>query len=204
MYSPKIQKLIDLFSLFPGVGPKTATRFVFYLAKKSSRKNQELAQAILDLNKSLKSCSFCFKLFEPKEKETLCSICCQPARRQDVLCVVEKETDLNSIEETNLYKGLYFILGGTLPSLKKQPSSIRLKELKERLARPEKFGFRAFKEIILALNPTPRGEATSIYLQTELKKLALKITRLARGLPTGGELEYADRETILSAFKNRK
>ena len=203
MYSKTIQKLIKLFSKFPGVGPKTAARFVFYLTKQDKEELKELSKTISSLN-TLKTCNFCFKLFEGEGN--LCPICSNSLRDRSLLCVVAKETDLESIEKNKIYKGLYFILGGTVSTLKpKELKTLRIKELRERIKNPEKFGISgaSFNEIILALNPTVEGEATILLLERKLKDLGLKITRLGRGLPIGGEVEYADKETLKSAFERR-
>ena len=201
MYSPSIQKLIDLFSKFPTVGPRTASRFVFYLMKKDKKEIEELISAILELKKNIRLCQFCFNPFEgasPEEK--FCKICSNPIREKSLLCLVEKETDLTSIEKTKKYKGLYFILGGPIKAIRKEEmKKLRIEELKERLKNhPE------IKEIILALNPTPEGQAVILYLERLLKPLNKKITHLARGLPVGGELEYADEETLSSALESRR
>jgi len=208
MHPPSIQKLIDLFSKFPTVGPRTASRFVFYLLGKSKEEVDKLVVAILDLKKNVKLCKLCFNPFEPsfvkpsggKGEGELCEICSNPARDKSLLCIIEKETDLLVIEKTKKYKGLYFILGGTVSRLKKADiEKLRTKELEERVKNhPE------IKEIIIATNPTTEGEATTLYLERLLKPLNIKITRLGRGLPVGGELEYADEETLGSALEGRK
>jgi len=198
MYSKSIQKLIDLFSQFPTVGPRTAARFVFYLLGKKKEEIDELVAAIQDLKKNVKICSFCFKPFEGET--ALCQICSNPSRDRTLLCIVEKETDLLSIEKIKKYRGLYFILGGTVSRFKKADiEKLRIKELEERVKKhPE------IKEIILAINPTLEGEATTLYLERLLKPYNKKITRLGRGLPIGGELEYADEETLSSALESRR
>jgi len=198
MYPPSIQKLIDLFSKFPTVGPRTASRFVFYLVEKSKEEVDKLVVAILDLKKNVKLCKLCFNPFEGEGE--LCEICSNPARDKSLLCIIEKETDLLVIEKTKKYKGLYFILGGTVSRLKKADiEKLRTKESEERVKNhPE------IKEIIIAVNPTTEGEATALYLERLLKPLNIKITRLGRGLPVGGELEYADEETLGSALEGRK
>lgn len=204
MYSKPVEKLINLFSRFPGVGPKTSARFVFYLLNKNSKKEvEELGKAILDLPSSLKKCSFCFKFFEGDGK--LCPICSDPRRDKTTLCVVEKETDLASIEKNHVYNGLYFILGGTVSDLDKESiKKLRIKELFRRMKEPQKFGIKTqFKEVILGLNPTLEGDATARLLKRKLKDPEIKTTRLGRGLPQGGELEYADRETLSFSFENR-
>jgi len=205
MYPPSIQKLIDLFSKFPTVGPRTASRFVFYLVGKSKEEVDKLVAAILDLKKNVKLCKLCFNPFEGEGE--LCEICSNPARDKSLLCIIEKETDLLVIEKTKKYKGLYFILGGQVSTFKKADiEKLRTKELEERVKNhPE------IKEIIIATNPTTEGEATALYLERLLKPLNLpagrqviKTTRLGRGLPVGGELEYADEETLGSALEGRK
>ena len=197
MYPPVIQKLIDLFSKFPTVGPRTAARFIFYLIKLPQEKFDELLDSITNLRKSIKVCSSCFNPFEDSE-ETLCSICRDNSRNKTLLCVVEKEIDLITIEKTKKYKGVYFILGGTIGLKKDNAKKLRIKDLEERIKNAD------FKEIIIATNPTTEGEATALYIERELKPLGKKITRLGRGLPVGGELEYADEETLGSAFEGRK
>lgn len=209
MYPPSIQKLIHLFSEFPTVGPRTAARFVFYLMGKSEKEIEDLNKAISELKKQVQVCHFCFNPFEPTgiAQEKLCPICSNPSRDKTLLCVVEKGTDLEVIEKIKKYKGLYFILGGTLSSLKKEKiKELRFEELKERVEKPGKFGiFGAdFKEIIIATNSTTEGEATALYLTKVLKPFNTKISRLGRGLPVGSELEYADEETLSSALESRR
>lgn len=204
MYPKTIQKLIDQFRRFPTVGPRTAGRFVFYLLRASKEEVEELTKLISNLSKTVKICSFCFNPHE--EEGHLCSICKDARRDRTLICVVEKESDLTSIEKTGKYNGLYFILGGTVPALKKEDvKKIRINELQARIKNPEKFGIKTgFKEIILATNLTTEGEATALYLEKTLKSFNIKISHLMRGLPTGGELEYADEETLGSALEGRK
>lgn len=205
MYPPSIEKLIEIFSRFPTIGKRTATRFVFYLLKAPKKEIEELRESLSQLFKKIKFCQFCFNPFE--EEGNLCKICKNPARDRTKLCIVEKEVDLQVIEDTQKYKGIYFILGGLISSFeKKDLEKLRFKELIERIKRPAKFGLidASFKEIIIALNPTTEGETTSIYIERILKPFKIKITRLARGLPTGGELEYADENTLAEALKQRK
>ena len=197
MYSPQIRKLIDLFSKFPTVGPRTAARFVFYLLGVPKEGIQELTSAVSNLREKVKLCNFCFKSFEGEGE--LCEICRDPRRDKSLICVVEKEIDMIPIEKTKKYQGLYFILGGTISTLKKEDiKKIKAEELLERTKKPE------VKEVILAPNPTTEGEATLLYLERLLKPLNKKITRLGRGLPLGAELEYADEETLGSALEGRK
>lgn len=214
MYPQPIQNLINLFSKFPTIGRRTAGRFVFYLLKLSPEEINEFLKSIIALRKNIKTCNFCFNPFDisidlpqsdfTNKNQLLCPICRNNLRDKTLLCVVEKEIDLISIEKTKKYKGLYFILGGKI-NFKNDNKNIRIKELKERIKNPKKFGINAnFKEIIMAFNQTTEGETTSLYVERELKPFNIKITRLGRGLPVGGELEYADEETLGSAFEGRK
>lgn len=207
MYSPSVQKLIGLFSKFPTVGPRTAARFVFYLMGLKKEEIEELLKSIAELKKNIKICPFCFKPSELKSENNFCEICSNPARDKSLLCIVANETDLESIEKIKKYNGRYFILGGTVSALKKSDiEKLRIKELEEKIKNhPE------IQEIILAINPTPDGETTTLYLERLLKPLTCgeqgrtkKITRLGRGLPIGAELEYADEETLRSALEGRK
>ncbi|MBI4359079.1 MAG: recombination protein RecR [Candidatus Nealsonbacteria bacterium] len=207
MYSPAIQKLIDIFSRFPGVGPRTASRFVFYLLRKPSDEFDELFKSVASLRKAVKICSFCLNPFESPDKETLCPICLDPRRDRARLCVVEKEADLALLEKTKKYKGLYFVLGGLLSPLRKRENDHQLvDDFLKRVKNPERFGLTGanFEEIILAISSTTEGEATTLYLERHLKPLNKKMTRLGQGLPLGGEIEYADEETLSSALESRK
>lgn len=198
MFTPSIQRLIDIFSRFPTVGPRTAARFIFYLTKLSNDDFNKLIEALKNLKSSIKICSLCFNPFEGNKD--VCQICQDPARDRTTLCVVASEADFAAIEKTKKYTGLYFILGGTLSSLKKESSvKIRIGDLEQRIKNtPE------IQEVILAINPTTEGEATTLYLERTIKALDIKTTRLGRGLPVGGELEYADEDTLSSSLENRK
>jgi len=199
-----IDKLITIFKKFPTVGQRTAGRFVYYLIKQPKENINELVTAILELRKNVKICQLCFNPFEINSAEiNICPICQNPARNKNLLCIVEKETDLISIENTKKYNGLYFILGGNLLMMKKDSiDNLRIEELKKRVENGN------FSEIIVALNPTPEGISTSVLVEKSIKEAipspTFKITHLARGIPVGGELEYADEETLESAFEDRK
>ena len=197
MYPEPIQKLINIFSKFPTVGPRTAERFVFYLLKKPKEEIDELLNSISSLKSTIKICSSCFNPFA--EEGEFCLICASASRDKSLLCVLASETDLAAIEKTKKYKGLYFVLGGTVSRLKKSDiEKLRTKELEERAKNPE------IKEIILAFNLNTEGETTALYLERLIKPLGKKITRLGRGMPVGGELEYADEETLSSALEGRR
>ncbi|MEK9134817.1 MAG: recombination mediator RecR [Patescibacteria group bacterium] len=192
MHSPTIQKLIDLFSKFPTVGSRTASRFVFYLLGLKKEEVRELLNSIADIRNKVKICPSCFNPFEPFDatqgKSDVCLICSDPRRNKSLLCVVANETDLEAIEKTKKYKGFYFIF-----------EKLRIKELEKKLKEhPE------IEEIILAMNSTTEGEVATLYLQRLLEPFKKKTTRLGRGLPVGGELEYADEETLSSALEGRK
>ena len=191
-----IQALINLFRDFPTVGPRTAGRFVYYLIRQPKEKTDELISALQELKNKIKICPECFSPFE-----SACPICSDPRRDKNLLCVVEKETDLLSLENTKKYNGLYFILGGTVGMMRKEDvSQLRVEEFKNRIKKNN------FTEIIVALNPTPEGKVTSTLIENIIKENlspAPKITRLARGIPAGGELEYADEETLGSALLGR-
>lgn len=197
MYPESIEKLISLFTKFPGVGPRVAARFVFYILKANDDDVKIIAKAIADIKSNIKLCSSCFNPFQGESDK--CSICSNSGRDTSLLCVVEKESDLEAIEKAQIYKGLYFILGGTVGNLRKEEiESIRVKELIERMKNSD------IKELILATNLTTEGEATSLYIERTLKDMNVPITRLGRGLPIGAELEYADEETLDQSFKGRR
>jgi len=203
VYPESIQKLIDQFSKFPAVGPKAAARFAFYLFNSPREEKDRLIKAISNLSRNVKQCSFCFKSFEGEE--SLCSICSNTNRDRTKLCLVEKEVDLNAIEKTKKYKGVYFILGGTISHLKNRSKKIKIAELIDRIKDPIPFHLfnASFEEIIIATNPTVEGETTARFIHERLDPLNVKITKLGKGLPVGGELEYADNETLEEAFKRR-
>lgn len=213
-----IEKLIEIFRKFPTVGSRTAGRFVYYLMKLPKNRTDELIAAITELKSKIKLCQLCFNPFEPfgtghsaelsrspqgKGDDTLCPICQNPSRNKNLLCIIEKETDLMSIESTKKYNGLYFILGGTVGTMRKEEiNQLRIEELKKRVKDGN------FNEVIVALNPTPEGRTTSVLVENTIKEvipnLTFKITHLAKGIPVGGELEYADEETLESALEGRK
>ena len=200
-YSFSIQKLIEKFSKFPTVGPKTAARFVFYLLQLSKEQTEDLIKSISDLKQNTKECEICFNFFElQNDDQKFCSICSNPNRDKSLICIVANEIDLMSIENTNRYKGLYFILGGTVSNLKRESiEKLKIKELEKRITNDPQIS-----EIIIATNPNSEGDSTALYIERILKPLNKKITRLGRGIPTGGELEYADEETLISALEGRK
>jgi recombination protein RecR len=193
MFPKSFKKLIDQFASLPSVGPKMAERLVLYLFKQDDSKLKEFAQSLEEL-KNLNECQRCFNVAE----ENLCEICKNPQRDQRTICVVEEPLDIISIEKTGIYKGLYHVLGGVI-FLGNENAPLKINELIERIKKEDT------QEIILATNPTTEGDATALYLKGKLKEFSgLKITRLARGLSTGGDIEYADEITLGSAIANRR
>ncbi len=188
-----IDKLIEEFSKLPGIGQKSAQRLAFYILKIKKEEAKKLAQAILGVKEKVTYCSVCFNLTE----DDPCRICKDKKRNSSVLCVVEEANDVVAIEKTNQYKGQYHVLGGVLSPLDGiGPDELRIKELMSRLRK-------RVKEVILATNPSAEGEATAVYLSKLIKPMGIKVTRIARGLPAGGDLEYADMATLTRALEGR-
>lgn len=189
-----IQNLIDEFNKLPGIGPKTSQRFVFYLLNQPGQEIEKLVQALTGIKTQVKFCSVCLHITEKDP----CEICSDSSRDQKTICVVANVYDLLSIENTGEYRGLYHILGGVLNPLEGvTPQELRVKELVERIKKNKPL------EIILGLNPDLEGESTVIYLTKLLSPAKIKVTRLAKGLPMGADLEYADEVTLSNALKGR-
>jgi len=192
-YPLSIQNLITKLSLLPSVGPKTAERYVFYLLNQDEKKLNDLAQAIKDLKQKTTLCQSCLAAAEKNP----CQICADPNRKDELLCVVENLQDLVAIEATKQYQGKYFILGGLIDTIYGiGPEKLNTEKLIKIIQKKN------IKELILALNFTLEGETTTLYLNKILKN-KIKMTRLAKGLPAGSDLEYADQTTLTSAFKYR-
>jgi recombination protein RecR len=192
-YPQAIQTLIEKFSELPSVGPKTAERYVFYLLRQPEEKLQALGAALAELKTKTIVCSVCQAIAETDP----CSICSDQNRVTDILCIVENTQDLLTLEATKQFTGQYFVLGGLINTINEvKPEDLNIAKLVKRI----KTG--RIKEIILALNFTLEGETTALYLNKILKD-HLKITRLAKGLPAGSDLEYADETTLASALKYR-
>ena len=198
MRLPKsIEKLIEEFGKLPGVGPKTASRLVFYLLTKPEYDVTNLGEAVMNLKKNLKYCTGCFNITETEP----CEICADPKRDQAKIMVVEEPLDIVALEKTN-YDGLYFALGGVISPIDGiGPENLRIAEFLAKIEKnPE------IREVILATDPSLEGEATSMYLDSQITKkgIKIKVTRIARGLPVGGDLEYADEITLTRALEGRK
>ena len=189
-----VQRLILELAKLPGIGEKTALRLAYYLLKKDLSDVQQLSQALLDAKQKIQLCSGCYTFTE----EAVCSLCLDSRRRTDVLCVVEKPSDVLAIENSQRFSGKYHVLHGVLSPLDGiGPENLKLKELLKKFEAPE------IEEVILAINPTVEGEATSVYLSKLLKPLGVKVSKIAHGIPVGGVLEYTDRQTIGRALENR-
>jgi recombination protein RecR len=194
-YPEPVARLIEAFQKLPGIGPKTAQRLTFFLLKRPAEEAEELAVSLGELKTRIVHCSVCFNVTE----EDPCRICRDPARDARVLCVVEEPNDLLALERTGEYRGRYHVLLGALSPLDGiGPEDLKVREL---LARLDAQGV---EEVILATNPSVEGEATAIYLAKLLKPLTVRITRIARGLPVGGDLEYADQVTLSKALEGRR
>jgi len=198
MLPKAVQNLIDEFSKLPGIGPKTAARLVFYLLKKPKSDIEAFGQAVLKLNQNLKYCKECFSITE----DEICSICSDSGRKGEILAVVEEPLDIVAVEKSRGYSGLYHVLGGAISPIDGiGPEDLRIKELLDRLKNNPKI-----KEVILATNPSLEGEATATYIKSKIDEFGgeIEITRIARGLPVGGDLEYADEITLLQSLEGRK
>ncbi len=200
-----IDKLSEIFSHFPGIGPRQAKRFVYYLLHRQNGFSKDLVGAIENLKKEITQCDECMRFFPSTSSgqvQKKCSICSDDTRDKSELMIVPRDIDLEAIEKSGGYKGYYFVLGGSLPILEKEPEKrIRLKDLKSKVESQKS----NIKEIILGMNANAEGENTADYLKEQIKKLTPNITVsvLGRGLSTGIELEYADPETLKNAFLHR-
>jgi len=195
-YFPEpVARLVEALQRLPGVGPKTAQRLTFFLLKRPADEVNELATALTELKTRIIHCTRCWNVTE----EDPCRICRDPARDARSLCVVEEPNDLLALERTGEFKGRYHVLLGALSPLDGiGPEDLKVRELLARL------DLQGVEEVILATNPSVEGEATAIYLAKLLKPLAVRITRIARGLPVGGDLEYADQVTLSKALEGRR
>ena len=191
-----IDELADEFARLPGIGRKTALRLTYYLLKRPPEEVRRLARALEGVAERVRACSQCGNLTEADP----CELCRNPRRDGSMICVVEEASDIPAIERTGEYRGLYHVLGGRLSPLEGVgPAELNVASLLERLQ-----GGSEVREVILATNPSVEGEATALYLQKLIRPIGLRVTRLARGLPVGGDLEYADGVTIAEALAGRR
>jgi recombination protein RecR len=191
--SEALQQLIEEFARLPGVGRKTAQRLALYMLKQPREDAVRMARALVNVKDRIRYCSVCANITE----QDPCSICSSPKRDRSVICVVEEPNDVLALEKTSEFRGLYHVLGGSLSPLDGiGPEELKVKELLSRVTE-------GVLEVILAMNPNVEGEATTIYLSRLLKPLGVKVTRIARGLPVGGDLEFADEATLSRALEGR-
>lgn len=193
-YSPSIEKLIESFEKLPSIGNKTAVRLAFHILNSSQEETDSFIKSIQDAKKNLKFCSKCYNISDTDP----CEICSNPKRDQTKICVVEDVKDVVAIEKIHEYKGLYHVLHGSISPMDGiGPDDIKIKELLARLMNGE------VKEVILATNPKVEGEATAMYISKLIKPMGVKATRLAHGIPVGGDLEYTDEFTLGKALEGR-
>ena len=194
LYSPSIEKLIESFEKLPSIGHKTAARLAFHILEQSKEQTQEFIDSIINAKTNLKYCSTCYNITDTDP----CPICANEKRDGAKICVVEDVRDVIAMEKTHEYKGKYHILHGAISPMNGiGPDDIRIKELITRL------GTEKIEELILATNPRVEGEATAMYISKLVKPLGIKVTRIAHGIPVGGDLEYADEITLIKAMEGR-
>ena len=192
-----VQNLIDAFARLPGIGPKTASRLTFYLLRAPEELSQSLSEALIGIKHQTGLCEMCFNITH--KDSPICEVCASEQRDQSLLCVVEEPLDVLAIEKTAGYNGLYHVLHGVLSPIEGiGADDLKIKELYRRIEAGD------FQEVILATNPSMEGDATAMYLHERINKMGLRVTRLALGLPVGGDLEYADQSTLLRALAGRQ
>ena len=190
-----VNRLIEAFAQLPGIGPKTASRLTFYLLRRPAEQAEALANALLDLKHKTVFCSTCYNITE----QSPCAVCGDEGRDGSIICVVEEPLDVLAIDRTGEYRGLYHVLHGAISPMDGiGPDNLKMKELLQRLE------VGSVEEVILATNPNLEGEATAMYLHRLIAPFGVRVTRLARGLPYGADLEYADEATITRALQGRQ
>ena len=195
MYSPSIEKLIQSFEKLPSIGNKTAARLAFYILNASEEETNDFVSSIINAKKNLKYCSKCYNISDTDP----CQMCAHPKRDPSDICVVEDVRDIIAMEKTHEFRGVYHVLHGSISPMNGiGPDDIKIKELLARLMDGQ------VKEVILATNPRVEGEATAMYLSKLIKPLGIKVTRIAHGIPVGGDLEYTDEITLTKALEGRR
>lgn len=193
-YSPSIEKLIESFEKLPSIGHKTAARLAFHVLEQSKEQTEDFINSIINAKNNLKYCSVCYNISDTDP----CPICANEKRDGTKICVVEDVRDIIAMEKTHEYKGKYHVLHGAISPMNGiGPDDIRIKELLQRLGKEK------IEELILATNPRVEGEATAMYISKLVKPLGIKVTRIAHGIPVGGDLEYADEITLIKAMEGR-
>ena len=194
MYSETITKLINQFEKLPGIGHKTAVRLAFFILESPKSYAEEMSKTLIDAKDKVKFCSKCYNITETDP----CDICSSNKRDNSTICVVENVKDVVAMEKTHEFKGLYHVLHGSISPMNNiTAGDIKIKELLQRLSDDK------IKEVILATNPTVEGEATAMYISRLIKPLGIEVTRIAHGIPVGGDLEYTDEITLIKALEGR-
>ncbi len=195
VYTESLNKLIGEFEKLPGIGPKTAERLAFYILKAEPAQAMALAEAIRDVKDKIKHCQICYNLSE----QSTCQICCDERRDKSIICVVEQSKDIINLEKTGACKWVYHVLGGHIAPLEGiEPVDLTIEQLLDRVRRSD------VKEVIMATNPNMAGDGTSLYISSLLRTTGVKITRLARGLPSGSTIEYASGKILTDAILGRR
>jgi recombination protein RecR len=195
VYTESLNKLIEEFERLPGIGPKTAERLAFYILKAGQKEAMGLAEAIQDVKNKIKNCQICYNLSE----EPVCQICSDQRRDKSLICVVEQSKDIINLEKTGACKWVYHVLGGHIAPLEGiEPSDLTIEQLIKRIREGD------VKELIMATNPNMAGDGTALYISSLLRNMSVKITRLARGLPTGSTIEYASGKILTDAIIGRQ
>jgi len=194
-YAKPLARLVGALEKLPGIGPKSAQRVAFHILRASSEETRTLVEAINEVKEKIVQCTVCFNLTD----QEICEICTSEKRDKNTICVVAEPRDVIAMERTNEYRGTYHVLQGIIsPMDGVGPDMLRIRELQERVAQ------NSIKEIILAMNPTVEGDTTAMYLAGILKPLGVKVTRIAHGMPVGGDLDYADQATLIRALEWRR
>ena len=194
-YSPSIEKLVEAFEKLPSIGHKTAVRLAFHMLDLNQEDTNDFINSIINAKANLKYCNSCYNISDTDP----CPICASPKRDNSVICVVEDVRDIMAMERTHEFKGVYHVLHGTISPMNGiGPEDIKIKELLNRIGQND------IKEIIIATNPRVEGEATAIYLSKIIKPIGIKVTRIAHGIPVGGDLEYTDEITLSKALEGRR
>jgi recombination protein RecR len=195
VYTETLNKLIDEFGKLPGIGPKTAERLAFYILKAEPHEAMALAEAIRDVKDKIKNCQICYNLSE----QSTCQICCDERRDKSIICVVEQSKDIINLEKTGACKWVYHVLGGHIAPLDGiEPGDLTIEQLLDRVRRSD------VEEVIMATNPNMAGDGTALYISSLLRTAGVKITRLARGLPSGSTIEYASGKILTDAIIGRR
>ena len=195
LYTSSFSKLIDVFRKMPGVGSKSAVRMAYYILSLSDEETKEITDAILNAKSKIHYCSICQNITETDP----CEICSNPRRDNSILCIMDKPKDVVALEKTREYFGMYHVLHGSISPMDGiGPDDLKIKELIQRIANGN------FKEVIMANNPSIEGEATAMYISTLIKPFGVKVSRIAYGIPVGGDLEYADQITLAKAIEGRR